>query len=295
MTGAAHADWFGAVRRTRAMPPGLRGRSAAPPRDVPRVRHCARASGAFATRTGAVPAGASSIASWRVGQKLPISSRSRPRGRRPELSSTPASSTPRTPRCGAIPTSCSSTSPISTRPASPARQTGCISSASPIRGARHRRGDRPGCELAGRDEDAARRSSPSASPSRSATWAPSSARMRGVLHAPAPDRQCHGAVDPRAHPGAGDSQDVGFSDGKVTARARRGPAPDRARRGPRHGGGRGSLAVRQQSTGAGSSASSARTWVVAAGLATAVALAIGLPPAVRARRLRIVDALAGHR
>ena len=40
---------------------------------------------------------------------------------------------------------------------------------------------------------------------------------------------------------------------------------------------------------------SGRTWVVAAGLAVAVALAIGLPPAVRARRLRIVDALAGHR
>jgi putative ABC transport system permease protein len=40
---------------------------------------------------------------------------------------------------------------------------------------------------------------------------------------------------------------------------------------------------------------SPRTWVVAAGLAVAVAFAIGLPPAVRARRLRIVDALAGHR
>ena len=31
------------------------------------------------------------------------------------------------------------------------------------------------------------------------------------------------------------------------------------------------------------------------GIAVAVALAIGLPPALRARRLRIVDALAGHR
>jgi putative ABC transport system permease protein len=40
---------------------------------------------------------------------------------------------------------------------------------------------------------------------------------------------------------------------------------------------------------------SARTWVVAAGLTVAVAVTIGLPPAVRARRLRIVDALAGHR
>jgi putative ABC transport system permease protein len=37
------------------------------------------------------------------------------------------------------------------------------------------------------------------------------------------------------------------------------------------------------------------TWLVALGLAVAVALAIGLPPALRARRLRIVDALSGHR
>jgi putative ABC transport system permease protein len=39
----------------------------------------------------------------------------------------------------------------------------------------------------------------------------------------------------------------------------------------------------------------ATTWVWALGIALAVALAIGLPPALRARRLRIVDALAGHR
>jgi putative ABC transport system permease protein len=37
------------------------------------------------------------------------------------------------------------------------------------------------------------------------------------------------------------------------------------------------------------------TWVLAAALATTVALAIGLPPALRVRRLHIVDALAGHR
>jgi putative ABC transport system permease protein len=36
------------------------------------------------------------------------------------------------------------------------------------------------------------------------------------------------------------------------------------------------------------------TWLVALGLATALALAIGLPPALRARRLKIVEALAGH-
>ena len=36
------------------------------------------------------------------------------------------------------------------------------------------------------------------------------------------------------------------------------------------------------------------TWLAAAGLALLVALAIGLPPALRARRLRIVDALAGR-
>jgi putative ABC transport system permease protein len=37
------------------------------------------------------------------------------------------------------------------------------------------------------------------------------------------------------------------------------------------------------------------TWLLAAGLAAGLALAIGLPPALRVRRLRIVDALAGHR
>ena len=37
------------------------------------------------------------------------------------------------------------------------------------------------------------------------------------------------------------------------------------------------------------------TWMWALGIALGVALAIGLPPALRARRLRIVDALAGHR
>jgi putative ABC transport system permease protein len=37
------------------------------------------------------------------------------------------------------------------------------------------------------------------------------------------------------------------------------------------------------------------TWTWALGLALFVALAVGLPPALRARRLRIVDALAGHR
>jgi putative ABC transport system permease protein len=37
------------------------------------------------------------------------------------------------------------------------------------------------------------------------------------------------------------------------------------------------------------------TWLLAAGLAVGLALAIGLPPALRVRRLRIVEALAGHR
>jgi putative ABC transport system permease protein len=40
---------------------------------------------------------------------------------------------------------------------------------------------------------------------------------------------------------------------------------------------------------------SAGTWLSAAGVALVLALAIGLPPAWRVRRLRIVDALAGHR
>jgi putative ABC transport system permease protein len=38
-----------------------------------------------------------------------------------------------------------------------------------------------------------------------------------------------------------------------------------------------------------------RTWLVAGAVAGALALAIGLPPAIRARRLEIVDALGGHR
>jgi putative ABC transport system permease protein len=37
------------------------------------------------------------------------------------------------------------------------------------------------------------------------------------------------------------------------------------------------------------------TWVLAAVVAVVLALAVGLPPAVRVNRLRIVDALAGHR
>jgi len=37
------------------------------------------------------------------------------------------------------------------------------------------------------------------------------------------------------------------------------------------------------------------TWILAGGLALVVAFVVGLPPALRAQRLRIVDALAGHR
>jgi RND family efflux transporter MFP subunit len=37
------------------------------------------------------------------------------------------------------------------------------------------------------------------------------------------------------------------------------------------------------------------TWLAAAGLTLGLALAVGLPPALRVHRLRIVDALAGHR
>ncbi len=39
----------------------------------------------------------------------------------------------------------------------------------------------------------------------------------------------------------------------------------------------------------------AGTWIAGTGIVLALALAVGLPPALRARRLRIVDALAGHR
>ena len=37
------------------------------------------------------------------------------------------------------------------------------------------------------------------------------------------------------------------------------------------------------------------TWIGAGAVAVVLALVVGLPPAWRARRLRIVDALAGHR
>jgi putative ABC transport system permease protein len=37
------------------------------------------------------------------------------------------------------------------------------------------------------------------------------------------------------------------------------------------------------------------TWLLAALLALGLALAIGLPPALRVARMQIVDALAGHR
>ena len=37
------------------------------------------------------------------------------------------------------------------------------------------------------------------------------------------------------------------------------------------------------------------TWLLGAVIAVALAVAIGLPPALRVGRLRIVDALAGHR
>ena len=39
----------------------------------------------------------------------------------------------------------------------------------------------------------------------------------------------------------------------------------------------------------------ADTWLLATAVALGLAVAVGLPPALRARRLRIVDALAGHR
>jgi ABC-type antimicrobial peptide transport system permease subunit len=40
---------------------------------------------------------------------------------------------------------------------------------------------------------------------------------------------------------------------------------------------------------------SGTTWLAALGVAVVVALAVALPPMLRVRRLRIVDALAGHR
>jgi putative ABC transport system permease protein len=39
----------------------------------------------------------------------------------------------------------------------------------------------------------------------------------------------------------------------------------------------------------------AQTWLGAAVVASGLTLAVGLPPALRARRLKIVDALGGHR
>ena len=109
--------------------------------------------------------------------------------------------------------------------------------------------DRRFAELAGRDEDAAgegvRHRLRQADRRRGRARRPDP--RRGLLHDPAPDRQHHGAVDPRAHPGAGDSQDPRLLRRQGhRPRARRGPAPDGARRGPRHGGGRGAPAVRQR-------------------------------------------------
>jgi ABC-type antimicrobial peptide transport system permease subunit len=40
---------------------------------------------------------------------------------------------------------------------------------------------------------------------------------------------------------------------------------------------------------------SVETWLTALAVAAALAIAIGLPPALRTRRLQIVDALSGHR
>jgi len=39
----------------------------------------------------------------------------------------------------------------------------------------------------------------------------------------------------------------------------------------------------------------AETWLLAGALVLGLAIVVGLPPALRVRRLRIVDALAGHR
>ena len=121
---------------------------------------------------------------------------------------------------------------------------------------------------------------------------------RGVLHHPAPDRQHHGAVDPRAHPGAGHPEDARLLRRKVTALVLAEALLLLVL-----AGGLGMAAAAGVLPGVNASTAArfpplfvtARTWLVGTGIVVALALAIGLPPALRARRLRIVDALAGHR
>ena len=123
---------------------------------------------------------------------------------------------------------------------------------------------------------------------------------RGVLHHPDPHRQHHGPVDPRAHPRAGRAQDARLlrrhGDGARARRSAAAAGPRRRRSAcwapsallPALNGSTGGrfpplfvdaehVAARRPPSRSGSP------------------LAIGLPPALRVQRLRIVDALAGHR
>ncbi len=123
---------------------------------------------------------------------------------------------------------------------------------------------------------------------------------RRLLHDPDPDRQHHGPVDPRAHPRAGHAQDARLLRRQGDrARARRG----RAAAGPRR---RRRAWRRRSALHAGAQRRHRRPLPAAvhrrrargcwpAALALGLAIVVGLPPALRVRRLRIVDALAGHR
>jgi putative ABC transport system permease protein len=91
---------------------------------------------------------------------------------------------------------------------------------------------------------------------------------------------------------------LGFSDGKVTALVLAEAVLLLALGGAiGMGGATGAMPFLNQSTGGRFPPLfvDTATWLFAGVLALGVALAVGLPPALRARRLRIVDALAGHR
>ena len=113
---------------------------------------------------------------------------------------------------------------------------------------------------------------------------------------PHPDRQHHGPVHPRAHPGAGHSEDARLLGRQGhRAGARGGGAAARPGRGHRHGR-RPPRCPRSTPPPAAASrrSSSASRPGSSPPLVAALAPAIGLPPALRAHRLKIVDALAGH-
>ena len=90
---------------------------------------------------------------------------------------------------------------------------------------------------------------------------------------------------------------LGFSDGGSPRSSSRRPCCSWSGRRDRNAGAAGVLPGLNGAMGGALSPLyvTASTWLVATALVLGLALAVGLPPALRARRLRIVDALAGQR